>query len=207
MVFKNLCITFINLSLFLLLLAGCDTTQQPANTAGSYTTKYEQITAPSSIQELTESTINSRYKNVTDICFEDYKNIDSTGYLAFSYKNKQLPYCGFTMAQQDGEQYELSYFEDYSIAEKEPVSITQFIGAYPGTKDRKIHITIGYINNDRIKQIILYYPQSSAKIIQLVEGQHVFLDVNVDSEDSLSKIEGRASNGNIVYKKDFDHMH
>ncbi|AEE95722.1 hypothetical protein [Mahella australiensis] len=202
--FKNLCITFIDVSLLLLLLVGCNTTQQPANTAGSYTTKYEQIPASSSIQELTESTINSRYKNVADICFEDYENIDNIGYLAFSYKNKQLPYCGFTVAQQDGEQYKLSYFEDYSIAEKEPVSITQFIGTYPGTKDRKFHITIGYINNDRIKQIILYYPQSNVKVIQLGEDQHVFLDINVNSKDSLLKIEGRASNGNIVYKKDSD---
>ncbi|MDK2991537.1 MAG: hypothetical protein PWP48_770 [Clostridiales bacterium] len=202
--FKNLCITFIDVSLLLLLLVGCNTTQQPANTAGSYTTKYEQIPASSSIQELTESTINSRYKNVTDICFEDYENIDNIGYLAFSYKNKQLPYCGFTVAQQNGEQYKLSYFEDYSIAEKEPVSITQFIGTYPGTKDRKFHITIGYINNDRIKQIILYYPQSNVKVIQLGEDQHVFLDINVNSEDSLLKIEGRASNENIVYKKDSD---
>lgn len=201
---KRLYIIFVGMSLFLLLLVGCSNTQTTSN-GYSNTENEEHLPVSMSIQKLTEDSINERYEEANDICFEDYEVIDNVSYLAFSYKNSKSAYYGFTVAEQDGEQWKLSYFEeDYPNEQKKPVMITQFIGTYPDTEDREFHITSGYVNDEQIKQVILYYPKSNVKIIQLGEDQHGFLDINIKSKDSLLKIECKSSKGKIIFQKNFD---
>jgi len=59
------------------------------------------------------------------------------------------------------------------------------------------------MNDKQIKQVILYYPESDVKIIQLGKDQRGFLDININSEDSLLKIECKSSNGKTIYQKNF----
>lgn len=202
---KNLYFIFAGMCLILLFFAGCSN-KRTVGEGNSYssTEKEENISASTSIQKLTEDSINERYDEADDICFEDYKSIDNLNYLAFSYKNNQAQYYGFTVAEQDDEEWKISYFEDYANDQNESVMITQFIGTYPGTEDRKFHITSGYVNDKQVNQVILYYPESKVDIIQLGENQQGFLDININSDDSLLKIECKSGDEKILYHKEFN---
>ena len=191
---------FIVLFLFILQV-GCSNTQIESSKGYSKTVK--NLPASTSIQKLTKETINDRYKNVTDINFEDYKRTDNVNYLSFSFKYNSLTYYGFTVAREKGDQWELAYFEDTPNDQKEGIMIYQFIGTYPGTVDREFHITAGYVNSKQISQLYLYYPHSNVRIIKLADDQHGFLDVDMDPKNSLLKIEGRSNNEITLYKKDF----
>ena len=207
--FKRLCIAWLYIALVLnLFLAGCSNTQVTSPTSDAYTVKSDFYTvknlpAPASIQQLTKDIISDKYKQATDIYFEDYKCTDNVNYLAFSFKKRQSPYYGFTVADKKGAQWELAYFEEIPNDQKQPIMIYQFIGTYPDTEKGQFHITAGYVNNKQIQQVLLYYPDSNTKIIQLAEDQHGFLDTDMNSKNSLLKVECKSSNGKILYQKNF----
>ena len=195
--FKRLCIV-----LFLFILqVGCSNTQ--VESPKSYSKTEKDLPASTSIQQLTKETISDRYKNATDIHFEDYKRTDNVNYLSFSFKNNRSPYYGFTVAGKKGDRWELAYFEDIPNDQKETIMIYQFIGTYPGTDNREFHITAGFVNSKQISQVYLYYPNSNFRIIKLAKEQYGFLDVDMDPKNSLLKIEGRSNNEKTLYKKDF----
>jgi hypothetical protein len=193
-----LCIAII-LNVF---LVGCSNTQ--ISSRKSYAKTVKNLPASTSIQQLTKDTISDRYKHVTNINFEDYKDNDNVNYLAFAFNDNQLPYFGFTVAGKSGNGWNLAYFEEIPNDQKQPILLFQFIGTYPGTEKQQFHISAGYVNNKKIQQILLYYPNSNIKIIQLAEDQHGFLDIDMNSKNSLLKIEGKSSKGEILYQKDFD---
>lgn len=204
--FKRLCITWLCIALVLnLFLVGCSNTQVASpKSPKSYAKTVKKLPASASIQQLTKDTISDRYKQATNIHFEDYKCTDNVNYLAFSFNDNQSPYYGFTVADESGNQWELAYFEEIPNDQKQPIMVFQFIGTYPGTEKRQFHISAGYVNNKKIQQILLYYPNSNIKIIQLGEDQHGFLDIDMNSKNSLLKIECKSSKGEILYQKDFD---
>lgn len=165
--------------------------------------KEEDIPASESIQQLTKDRIIERSEDSTDIKFDNYENIDNLIFLAFSFQDSQTQHYGFTIAEQDGDKWKLSYFEDYSNPQDQAVMVTQFVGSNPGETDRKIHITVGYINDEKVKQVVLYYPNQNIIVKQLGAEQCLFLDVNINSSDSLLKLESKSSDGEIIDQKDF----
>lgn len=207
---KSFKIILVYICLNIVLLSGCSNKQKVENadfsTFSSYSTTEKEALLPSaaSIQNLTEDSINERYEKANSISYEDYTNIDNMSYLAFSYKNHQSLYYGFTVARQQKDEWELAYFEDYPNEQDESVKITQFIGSYPDTEDQKFHVTSGYVNNEQIKQVILYYPESKVITINLGENQHGFVDININSDYSLTKIECKSDDGKTIYQKDYD---
>lgn len=189
--------------LIIIFLTGCSN-KQADNNSYSSTVKEELLPASTSIQNLTEDTINERYKQVNNLSFEDYINIDNIGFLAFTYEKDQSLYFGFTVSAQQEDEWKLSYFDDNPNIEDEKVMVSQFIGNYPDAENRKFHITSGYVNDKRIKQVILYYPDSNVSIINLGENQRGFLDVSINSDYSLVKIECKSDEGKILYQNDFN---
>lgn len=194
---KRLCIPLV----LIILLVGCSNSTNE-NSKG-YSNTVKSPFASESIQQLTEKTISNRYKQATNIDFEDYKRTDNVNYLAFTFKNNKTPYYGFTVANKNEDKWELADFEENRLDKKQPVTFFQYIGTYPGTEERKFHITAGYVNSNDIRQILLYYPNSNVKLIQLAEDQFGFLDVDTDSDISLIKIEGKSKKGQILYQKVF----
>lgn len=189
--------------LMLLLISGCKNLHIKGNGYSS-TVNDKDLPTSTSIQKLTKKSIRDRYKDVDNICLEDYKRIDNLGCLAFSYEKNKTKYYGFSLADKGDSLWNLSYLEDYVDDQGEAVMIAQFIGGYSDKEDEICHVTIGYINNLKIKQVILYYPESKVNIIELGEKQRGFLDVKINYKDSLLKIECKSSKGKIIYKKDFD---
>lgn len=197
---------FAGMILFSFLFTGCS---QDKKTGNDYSVAEKEEPAYASIQKLAEADINRKYKGAEGVSFDDYQSIDHVSYLAFSYYNSKAPYYGapfygFTVAEQDGEQWKLSYIENYPNDQNESIIISQFIGACPGTEGRPFHITSGYVNDELINQIVLYYPESKVNIIQLREDQRSFLDINMDSKGKLLKIIGKSSNEKVLYEKKFD---
>ena len=83
--------------IFLLLLGGCSKKQTVGNSYSS-TVREDELSVSSTIQKLTKESIIERYKEADSISLEDYDSIDAVSYLAFSYKNKETLYYGFTVA-------------------------------------------------------------------------------------------------------------
>ena len=185
--------------IFTLIFSGCSNNDDSSATA----MKDEDIPTSTTVQQLTTDAIINDKKNAKNISYEDYKQIDNITCLAFSYEYKNQTYFGFSVATDDGDLKKLSYFESSPNSTEEAVWIAQFNGSYPNTENRVFHITIGYINDNQIEQVALYYPQSILKIINLAQEQQVFFDININSDDSLSKIECKDSSDNIVFEKDY----
>ena len=194
----------ISMALLLILLSGCSNAQvNSSSTNSSYASTVSEENAPTSnsLQKLTEQSIHDRYKTADSIYFGDYKNIDHIGYLAFSYRNDQSLFYGFTVAEQNGNQWTLSYYEDFPNDTTQKVSYAQFIGTYPDTEERTFHINIGYINDKQISQVILNNPHSNSKTLQIAADQHVFLDIDNDASEALLKIECKSDDGKTIYQK------
>lgn len=202
--FKKLCVIILSLGLLMLLLVGCSNNTQSESTGNATTVKEEEIPASTAIQQLAEESITGKNDKASDIQFEDYKRIDNLVFSAFSFKNDQSEFYGFVVAEQDSDVWKLSYYEEYPNDQEQSVAVYQFVGSYPGTENRVFHITAGYINDEQIAQVTLYYPNSNIKILKLAEDQHGFLDIAINSDDSLLKIEGNSSKEKTIYQKDFD---
>lgn len=204
---KRTYFVFAGISLLLLVLVGCNNTEVALNedTQYSYSTamREEDIPTSKSIQQLTEEVIYDRYTEVENISFEDYDHIDNVSFLAFSFVNNQTQFFGFTVAEQDGDQWKLSWFEEFPIFQELPTTVFRWGGSYPGTEDRVIHITAGYVNNEAIEDIILYYPESIIKVIKLGKEQNVFFDIDLNSDSSLLKFECKSSDGKLIYQEDY----
>ena len=198
---------FTVISLLIFILVGCDNTENRQTEvipdAYSSVMSEEDIPTSESIQDLTEVAINKKYPEAEKINFEDYECIDEVSYLAFSFINNKESVFGFTVAEQDGDKLKLSYFENYPNDKEQSIMITQFIGSYPGTEDRVFHVTAGYVNDKQVEEMVLYYPGSNIKIIKLGDDQHGFIDIDINSDDSLLKIEAKSSKDKIVYQKEF----
>ncbi|SHI19165.1 hypothetical protein SAMN02745823_03219 [Sporobacter termitidis DSM 10068] len=199
----------LTMCLLLLLTAGCGERGKSDSTPSggtdyAATVNEEDMPSASSVQQLTEDCIGERYDKAENITYEDYKNADDIGYLAFSYDNDGAAYYGFTVAEQEGDRWKLYYFEDYPNDGEAPVAITQFIGTYPGVENMKLHITAGRVNDEHIRNIVLYYPKADIKVIYLDTDQRGFIDIKINSVDSLTKIDCKSSTGKIIYSRDFD---
>lgn len=205
---KKSCFIFAGISLLVLVLVGCNKTAvtQAEVISNSYSTtmREEDIPTAESIQQLSEDVIYDRYTDAENIRFEDYECIDDISYLAFSYMNNQITYFGFVVAEQDGNQLKLAWFEDFPVFQEKPISVVKWGGSYPGTEDRVIHITAGYVNDEAIEEIVLYYPGSITKEIKLDEAQKVFFDINLDPDAYLLKFEGKSGKGKIIYQEDYN---
>ncbi len=196
------------ISMLLLVFSGCNNaeTAQTESMLRSYSTtmREEDIPTSASLEDLTEQTIYARYAEAENITFEDYNCTDDIGYLAFSFINNQNTCFGFTVAERVGDQYKLSWFEAFPVFKSKPVTVFKWGGSYPRTEDRAIHITAGYVKNNFIKEIVLYY-SGSTKTIKLDDSQNMFFDINpdADSDYSLLKFECKSGIGLILYREDY----
>lgn len=203
--FRHRIALILSFVMLLALLTSCSRSNKNSNSNSNsgYLTisNVQDILTSESLQKLTTDSINSRYKTAKNIYYEDFKNIDSIGYLAFSYKNQQSIFYGFTVAKQTGNEWKSSYYEDFPNYTKQPVSFSQFVGTYPGSENLIFHVTAGYINDKKINQVNLFYPNNKINVLQIAADQHVFIDINSSSKDSLTKIQCESADNKTIYQK------
>ncbi|UOF92564.1 hypothetical protein LSG31_10640 [Fodinisporobacter ferrooxydans] len=194
----------LGLGLFLILLVGCtpshnqkvtensipvkDATQEHISHPhinGSNWTKLLSMSLPSTIQDF--HLINTQIHS---------KNI----FLFFTYRLSNKPFEGIAYVNQSGSMSTLENIDTAQVDQSSPYTLHQMSGSLSSEPKRNYIVTAGLINDKKIQQVQIIYPNNTAAIKVVGSTTHSYMDSQIGL-NSIREIDYLGSDLKVLFRR------
>jgi hypothetical protein len=188
-----------------LVLLGCnkDSRNQSSNDTVAFDVNSKDLLEPNLEKLLINSTSLELGNDVTNLNILDINVKEKSNFVTYNFTQENTAYLAIMYAEErEKNKYELGFIERTQVSKNDPISIYNIVSETLSDKiKKKIRITIGCVNDNKVDTIYIGYPSGQVNGVKLGKEQTTFTHVLVGSDEYPLFIRAVSNDNDVLFEK------